>query len=344
MNLPTLFRRQEFWLLVALALVLATFGALSQHTHGEQRFLTSGNFIKVAQQISIRTVIAVGMTLVILSGGIDLSVGSIVAVSGLVATGVMAEPLWSEVGGARVPQPGSAWIACGADWRVGLLAGLLAGAAMGAASGAAVAWLRVPSFIATLAMLTIGQGVARAVSQSFPVTKYAHEGFDWIGSGALTIGSVEVPWPVVFMAVVWSVATWTLARTSFGRQVYALGGNAEAARLAGVNVARLRWMLFTLSGTLAAFAGLMEAGKSQSGQPTAGEGYELQVIAAVVLGGTRLEGGSGSLVGTLLGSFIIGFLQDGLRHLGVTDAWQRIVIGGVIFGAVLLQRVRTRET
>ena len=303
-------RAQEFWLLIGLACICAVFG------WSEPRFLEVSNFRTVALQSSIRAVMAVGMTLVIISGGIDLSVGSVLAASGITAALCMQSGM--PVGWA-------------------IVVALLLGSAIGAFNGSLVAYIKIPPFIVTLAMLSIARGYAMLVTGSESVFGYA-ESFNCVGQGFV----LGIPVPVLIMVGVFAAGYVVLQHTRFGRHVYAIGGNAEAARLAGVPVRRTLVLVYCINGLLAALAGLINAGRLGSGEPTTGEGIELHVIAAVVLGGTSLMGGEGSLLGTFIGAFVIGFLRNGLVLLRVDPYWQLVVIGGVILAAVAVNQLRRR--
>jgi ribose transport system permease protein len=304
------FRSQELWLLVGLAALCAVFGTLAP------RFLEFTNFRTVALQTSTSAIMAVGMTMVIISGGIDLSVGSLLGAAGITATLLLQQGL---------PIP----LAIGAT--------LIAGVLLGAFSGYLVAFIKIPPFIVTLAMLSIARGYAMLVTRSESVFGYP-EAFNVLGQGF----ALGVPLPVWLMAGTFVAGYVVLQHTRFGRHVYAVGGNAEAARLAGVPVRRTLLLVYTANAVLAALAGIIHAGRLGSGEPTAGQGEELKVIAAVVLGGTSLMGGEGSLFGTLIGALVIGFLSNGLVLLRVDPYGQHVVIGAVILAAVALNQLRRR--
>ena len=305
------FRSQQFWLLVALVCMCGFFGLR------EPRFFEVTNFRTVALQSSVRAIMAVGMTMVIISGGIDLSVGSVLAAAGVTATLLMTH---------------------GMPLALAMALTLGLGALVGAFNGFCVAFVRIPPFIVTLAMLSIARGYAMLVTGSASIIGYP-DAFNAIGSGFV---AGAVPVPVAIMAGVFAGGYVLLRHTRFGRHVYAVGGNAEAARLAGVPVRRTLVGVYCLIGVLAALAGLINAGRLGSGEPTTQEGIELHVIAAVVLGGTSLMGGEGSLLGTLIGAFVIGFLRNGLVLLRVSSYWQLVIIGCVILAAVALNQVRRR--
>jgi len=282
-------------------------------------FLTVSNLFDVMRQVSINAVIAFGMTLAILLGGIDLSVGSILAVSSVLIALML-----------------KAGVAAGPAATVGLLAG----AAMGAVNGLIIAKGRVAPFIATLGMMTLLRGVALVVSQGSPISGFSGDFFSMIGGGYL---AGLVPLPVVWMLALFTLFWFLLTRTVFGRHVYATGGNVEAAALSGVKTDRVQIVVYSLSGAMAAIAGIILTSRLDSAQPTAGEGYELDAITAVVLGGTSLAGGRGWIFGTLVGALLIGVLNNGLNLLGVSAFYQQVIKGTVILLAVLLDRAHKSE-
>lgn len=277
-------------------------------------FLTLGNLLDVTRQVSINAVISFGMTLVILLGGIDLSVGSILAVSSLVAALLMRA-------GDSAALAASIAIICGA--------------LMGAVNGLLVTKGRVAPFIATLGTMTLLRGLALVLCQGSPISGFPSQFFAALGGGYL---ARLIPLPVVWMLVLFAILWFVLDRTVFGRHVYATGGNPEAASLSGVNVDRVQILVYTLSGFTAAVAGIILTSRLDSAQPTAGAGYELDAITAVVLGGTSLSGGRGWIFGTLLGALLIGVLNNGLNLVGVSAFYQQVIKGSVILLAVLLDR------
>jgi ribose transport system permease protein len=266
------------------------------------------------RQVSINAVIAFGMTLSILLGGIDLSVGSILAVSSVLAAMTLK-------GGH------------GAVLAAGIA--ILAGAGMGSLNGVVVAKGNVAPFIATLGMMTLLRGVALVLSNGSPISDFSSNLFAMLGSGYV---ARLIPVPVVLMLVMFAVFWFVLTRTVFGRHVYATGGNSEAAKLSGVNTDRVQILVYTISGAMAALAGVILTSRLDSAQPTAGAGYELDAITAVVLGGTSLAGGRGWIFGTLVGALLIGVLNNGLNLMGVSAFYQQVVKGSVILLAVLLDR------
>ena len=273
-------------------------------------FLTVSNLLNVLEQTSINAVIAVGMTFVILSAGIDLSVGSILALAGVVLATLLHQ-----------------------DWPVpaAIAVGLLMGFGFGALNGAAIAWGRLPPFIATLGMMSIARGCALLFTEGRPVS-----GFDQTFRSLATARILGIPAPVVLTAAVYLVARFVLTSTRFGRYVYAMGGNEEATRLSGVNVRLHKMLVYGVSGLTSGLAAVLLTARLNSAQPIAGIMYELDAIAAVVIGGTSLAGGEGGVGGTLIGALIMGVLRNGLNLLGVSSFLQQVVIGLVIVFAVLL--------
>ncbi len=289
-------------------------------------FLLPANLRNVANQIAVIAILAVGMTLVIISGGIDLSVGSLLALSAVVAAGA-AGMLGGESAG-----PG------------GLLAAALLAIALcamvGLLSGIVVTRFRVPPFIATLAMMQVASGIAYILSQGKPIYRLPESAVG-LGRGADPV--LGVPWAVWLMLALYAAAHLVMSRTAFGRHVYAVGSNEEAARLAGVRVDRVRLAVYVGCGLLAGLGGVITASQLKSGAPTYGLLYELYVIAAVVVGGTSLNGGEGRILGTLIGAFIIAVIQNGMNLANVESYTQKVVLGLVILGAVLLDRLKQRE-
>ncbi len=280
-------------------------------------FLTANNIFNVLRQVSISALIAFGMTFVILTGGIDLSVGSTLALTGAVAAGLLSS---------------------GVDPIIAMAVALILGLILGAINGVIIAKGKVAPFIATLATMTIYRGVTLVYMDGKPISGLGdHASFQMFGKGYF----LGIPVPVVTMVIAFFVLYFILRKTTFGRRVYAVGGNAEASRLSGINVNRITIAVYALTGMLAALAALILTSRLNSAQPTAGESYELDAIAAVVLGGTSLTGGRGWIVGTLIGALIIGVLNNGLNLIGVSSFYQQVVKGLVILFAVLLDRKKT---
>ncbi len=276
------------------------------------KFLKPNNLISVLRQISINAYIALGMTLIIILGHIDLSVGAIVAMSGTLTVGFIVTQ------GLPIP--------------VAILLGILLGMAAGLISGMIVTYFRVPAFIITMAMMNVCSGVAYVYSGG-QATRINNDFFSAIGTGYLFN---TIPLPVVYMIILIIVISFLLGKTKFGTYIYAIGGNREAARLSGVPIKKVEIAVFTISGVLSAFAGLVLCSRMYSGQPSVGNGYELDAIAACVLGGTSMSGGKGRISGTIFGAMVIGIISNGLNLIGVSSYWQLIVKGLIIACAVLL--------
>lgn len=283
-------------------------------------FLTTDNLLNISLQTSITAIIAAGMTFVILTAGIDLSVGAVVAFTGVVATSLLKVVL---------PAP--------LLFPLALLAGLAIGAISGLTAGFFITTLKITPFIVTLALMTIWRGASFMYTDGRPIWGLP-ESFSVLGSGRI----LEIPIPTLIMLCVYVVSYIVLSKTRFGRYVYAVGGNREAARLSGINVDAVTRNVYMLSGTLAALSGFLLASRMNSGQPNAGLMYELDVIAAVVVGGTSLFGGRGSIIGTFVGAMLIGVLRNGLNLMNVSSYLQMILLGVVILLAVLMDRLRTR--
>ena len=307
----------------ALVILLALVVAFSL---AADNFLTVDNLRNILRQYSVPAILAVGQTIVIVSAGIDLSVASTAALSGSVM-GVM----YAHEG---YPEP------------VALLLGLAAGFAVGAINGFVITKWRVPDFIATLGAFTAVRGVALLVTDGLPVPDYtkAKEGRT-VPETVTTLGADSV-FGIPLIAVVAGACAllgwFILSRTTLGRSAYAIGGNREAARVSGIRVERTKWMIYVFSGLMAAVAGFMLTGRQGSANALMGEGMELQSIAAVVVGGTNLFGGEGTIGGTIIGVLIIGVLNNGLNILGVADFWQRVVNGSIIVAVVALDQWRRR--
>ncbi|NEG70423.1 ABC transporter permease [Bifidobacterium choloepi] len=278
-------------------------------------FLTANNILNVGIQCATVAILAFGQTFVIVAAGIDLSVGAVAAFSSMIMAITGASMGWNP------------WLT--------ILAGLLTGAAMGTLSGIANAFLRLPSFIATLAMMSVARGLTLVVSNGRPVSTSSLVNF--FGS---TVG--HIPMPIVTMVVMGVVASIILNLTSIGRSMYAVGGNMEAARLSGISVHKTQIVVFMLSGLFAAVAGLVIAGRLHSAQPQAADGYEMDAIASVVIGGASLAGGKGKISGTFVGAILLAVIRNGLNILNVSSFWQEVVIGLVIAFAVSVDTVRRK--
>ncbi|MBP1807527.1 ABC transporter permease subunit [Rubellimicrobium aerolatum] len=304
----------KWWDRVGILIVLVALVALMSAI--APNFNRVDNLLNIARSISINAILAAGLTFVILTGGIDLSVGSIVAASGVVA--VVAAI-------AGVPAP------------LAVLLGMVVGAACGLVNGALTAYLALAPFIVTLGTMTFLRGLAYTITEGQPIVA-SDLSFKDLGNGYL----LGIPVPVLLMAVVYLVAWFILERTHYGRHVYAVGGNAQAARLAGVRVNRITTSVYIIAGACAGLAGVIFAARVISAQPTAGTGYELDAIAAVVLGGTSLAGGRGRIIGTLIGSVILGVLSTGLILMNVPFFTQLLIKGVVIILAVAIDSLKTR--
>jgi ribose transport system permease protein len=303
------FARVQLLLPLALVALVTALAFLNEH------FLTLGNIRNVLLQVSVLAIVSIGMTFVIVAGAFDLSVGSVVALSGSMAALAMTE--YGLV--------------------AGIAAGLGAGLALGFINGELIAGLGVSPFIATLGTLVIARGLALAVTGGSVVSDLPSS-FAVLGSGVIW----GIPVPVLLALLAFAAGGVVLGRTPFGLRVYAVGGNRDAAHLAGIRVGRILVACFTICGTLAALGGLILAARVQSGQPTVGVFMELYAIAAVVLGGASLRGGEGNMIQTLLGVLLIGFLQNGLNLMNVHSYWQQVVLGLVFIAAAALEWLRRR--
>lgn len=302
----------QFRVLVALVLLIVGLTFLSD------AFLSVQNFLNVGQQVAVLSIVALGATFVIISGGIDLSVGSVVALSSAVFAAMFAS--------------------YGLPWPLAALVGLLVGGVCGAANGLAIVYGRLPPFIATLAMLSIARGLALVVTGGRPISGFP-DSFRWLAGRELPF---DLPFSILLTLLLYAVGSLVLRRTVFGRATYAIGGNEEATRRAGIKLDRTKIMIYTLAGGLAALGGLVLTARLNSAQPQAAAALELDVIAAVVIGGASLSGGVGTVFGTLIGALIMGFLRNGLNLLNVSSFWQQVVVGVVIALAVMTDTLRRK--
>ncbi|MCB6365412.1 ribose ABC transporter permease [Intestinibacillus massiliensis] len=304
--------RENSGILIALLVLCVIF------TINSPAFLTRVNMINVLRQISMNAIVAFGMTLVILLGGIDLSVGSIIAVSGCSSVILIVNgcPLW-----------------------LGVLVGLAVGALFGFITGTIVAMAKLPPFIVTLAMMTIGRGIAYIFTGGKP-TRFDAEAFNQIGNGYVGI----IPIPVIIMLVTMVLCSVLLNKTMFGRHVYGVGGNRQAAKFSGIKIAKVEIAVYTICGLLAAVSGIIMASRLSGAQPTAGDGQELDAIAAVVLGGTSMSGGVGRIGGTIIGALIIGVLNNGMNLMHLSYYWQLVVKGLIILFAVYVDALKKDKT
>ncbi len=279
-------------------------------------FLTSGNIINIIRQVSLNGILAVGLTFVILTGGIDLSVGSLVAVTGVVVGSMLVN---------------------GYGWMEAVVAGVAISVIFGVFNGVMIAYCGLPPFIATLAGQTIGRGFALVFSDGKP---YALTDKDFLNIGKGS--ALGIPIPIWILLIVCAVAAVVLNKTTYGRHVYAFGGNRNATKLSGVKTKFVEMIVYVISELMAGIVGVILAARISSGQPTAGTGYELDAIAAVAIGGTSMSGGIGTLSGTILGFIIIGVLSNALTLLNVSSFYQQIVKGAIILIAVLMD-MRTKR-
>jgi ribose transport system permease protein len=286
-------------------------------------FLKSSNLANIASQIAVIAILAIGMTLVIITGGIDLSVGSLIALSAVSATWLIREFAGAESASTL------GVVAC-------CLATIVLCGSVGLFSGSMVTLFRVPPFIVTLGIMLMANGLAFIIANGNPISQVP-PGFVWLGGGADLFG---IPNSVVLMLLLYAIAHIVMTRMTLGRYIYAVGGNSEAARLSGVPVRRVLLFVYTLSGALAGLGGVVMASQLKSGSYTYGDKYELSVIAAVVIGGTSLSGGEGKVLGTLIGAFLIAVIGNGMNLVNMNSIKQRVVLGAVILGAVILDSIK----
>lgn len=280
-------------------------------------FLTYTNIVNILRQISVVGIMAIGMTFVIATGGIDLSVGAVLALTGVISTSLVVD-------GSQTPLA------------LAILAGLGVGLLCGMFSGVFIAKLGVPEFIATLATMTIARGLCYVYTDGRPITGFRDD-YKVIGGGSVGV----MPIPVLIFIVIIIIGIILLNFSKFGRQVLAVGGNEKAAIVSGINAARIKFICYALSGLASAIAGIVLSSRTQTGQPAAGEGNELDAITAVVIGGASLSGGSGSIIGTVIGMLIIGVMTNGLDLLNVSSYYQEVIKGIIILVAVLSDRMKT---
>lgn len=303
---------QKYGVLIAFVFICVGISIMSPN------FLTVTNLLIVVRQITINAMLAFGVTFVIISGGIDLSMGSVVAVAGVVA--------------ASFAHPGTYPLI------VPLIAGLAAGVLIGAFNGIVITKGNVPPFIVTLGTMTIGRGLALIISDGRPISNLS-ESFGYIGGGDL----MGIPVPIMILGAIFASCMVLLKKTVLGRYIYAVGGNEEAARASGINVKKIKITVYTLCGALSAVGGIILASRISTGQPNVGVAFELNAIAAVVIGGTSLSGGVGTMTGTLIGALLIGVIGNGLDLMNVSSYYQQVVMGLIIIGAVLLDNLRRNK-
>lgn len=294
------------------AIVLAIVLECAVFTYMSEAFLTIDNILNVGMSIAVIGILAVGMTFVILTGGIDLGIGSVLALGGVVAAIITADTGSSTMGFAAAVAIGLAW---------------------GAFNGGFVAYAKVPPFVVTLAVLTIARGLAFILGEGRSIGNLP-DAFTWIGKTSF----YGIPLPILLMALSFTAGWFVLDRMRFGRHVYAVGGNPEASFLAGINVKATLFWVYVLNGLLTGIAAVVLSSRLGAGVPNSGEQYELEVIAAVVVGGTSLSGGRGSVIFTFFGAVFIGILNNGLNLAGIDSYLQKIVLGAVILLAVLVDR------
>lgn len=310
-----LYFKENLGIIVAF---IVLFSFLSVNPITTKAFLTSQNMFNVLRQISTNMYLACAMTMVIILGGIDLSVGSIIALSGCVAAACVARH------GMPIP--------------AALITGVLVGMLFGMINGFIIAKTTIPAFIVTLATMDIARGFAYVYTGGSPV-RVVSKAWQFIGAGYIGI----FPVPVLIMIVVVIVTGLLMNNTRLGRHIYAVGGNVQAATFSGISVTSVKFWVYTYSGLMAGIAGVVLSSRMYSGQPTAGNGAEMDAIAAVVVGGTSMAGGAGKIGGTIIGALIIGFLNNGLNLMNVNSFWQYVVKGVVILLAVFLDFIRTTK-
>ena len=312
----------RFQSLIALFLLCMALTMLSD------KFLTVSNLWNVLRQISVNICISIGMTLVVLTAGIDLSVGSILALSGAITAGLLKN-------GIELPTQN---LFIGFTILGAILVGILCGTFLGALNGISITRFKVPPFVATLAMLTVARGLTMLWTGGFPISSLG-DTFLYLGAGWF----LGIPVPVWITTVLVLIAIFITKKTRLGTYIYAIGGNESASRLSGINVKRVKIIVYSIAGALAAIGGLLVTARLDSAQPNAGISYELDSIAAVVIGGTSLSGGRGSIIGTVQGAIIIGVLNNGLVLLDVSPFWQQVVKGLVILLAVIIDKANSSD-
>ncbi|BDB09376.1 ABC transporter permease subunit [Streptococcus toyakuensis] len=301
----------ELTTVIALIILMAVITIINSN------FLTANNLLNLLLQVTSNALSAFGMTFVILTGGIDLSVGSILALSSALTAGLLGS---------------------GMPITLAILISLILGCILGMMNGLLISYGKLAPFIVTLATMTIFRGATLVYTNGNPITKGLSDTFlfQFLGQGYI----VGIPFPVIIMFIVFIVLYVLLHKTAFGKSVYAIGGNEKAAYISGVKLNKVKIIIYSISGMMASISGLIITSRLSSAQPTAGASYEMDAIAAVVLGGTSLSGGKGRILGTLIGALIIGVLNNGLNIIGVSAFWQQVVKGVVILIAVLIDRFK----
>ena len=312
----------KFQSVIALVIMCVALSFLSD------RFLTTENSWNVMRQISVNVIISVGMTLVILTGGIDLSVGSILALAGAVTASMLKF-------GAELTDLN---LYIGFTLLGALVGGTLVGTVLGWFNGFTITRFKVPPFVATLAMLTIARGLTMLWTGGFPITGLG-DNMAFIGTGWF----LGIPMPVWISAFIVLGAVILTKQTKLGRHIYAVGGNETAAKLSGLKIKKIKIIVYSIAGALAGVGGIIVSSRLDSAQPNAGMGFELDSIAAVVIGGTSLSGGKGTILGTVQGALIIGVLNNGLVLMNVSPFWQQVIKGFVILLAVVIEKFNSKE-
>ncbi|MBA4850165.1 ABC transporter permease [Emticicia sp. BO119] len=296
---------RQYGILIAFLAVCLTLSLISP------QFLTLSNWLIIFTQVSINALLAFGVTFVIITGGIDLSIGSVVAVTGVAAALLARQDSYPVI--------------------IPILGGLFVGLLFGLLNGLIITKSKIAPFIVTLGVMTIGRGLALIISKGRPISNLS-ESFNFIGGGDI----LGIPFPIIILFVVFIICSIVLKKTIFGRYVYAVGGNQQAAWASGINVNQVKMAVYALCGLLSGLAGILLTSRITTGQPNAGMSFELDAIAAAVIGGSSTSGGVGSIQGTLFGVILIGVLNNGLDLLNVSSYYQQVVMGVIIIGAVLL--------
>lgn len=303
--MPLINQIKQYGIFIAFILICITLSIVSP------QFLRLSNWTIIFTQVSINALLAFGVTFVIITGGIDLSLGSMVAVSGVLAA------MMARLDTIPVIFP--------------IFVGLLAGLIMGLFNGFIITKSKIAPFIVTLGTMTIARGLALIISKGRPISNLS-ETFNFIGGGNI----LGIPFPIIILVLVFIICSILLNKTVFGRYIYAVGGNEQAAHAAGININRVKMAVYGISGLLAGLAGVLLTSRITTGQPNAGAGFELDAIAAAIIGGTSTTGGVGKISGTLIGALMIGVINNGLDLLNVSSYYQQVVMGIIIIGAVIL--------
>lgn len=297
-----------YFVLILMCIIMAV---------ASDKFLTTANLMTIVKQISIQSIVAIGMTMIIITGNIDLSVGSIVAFASVCAAMMM---------NAELPIP------------IAIILTVLVAGVLGFISGGVTAKLKLHSFLVTLALMQAFRGLAQTITGGYPVAGLP-DSFGKIASGSIG----PVPYLVIYMIIFYAVFIYIMKYTAFGRSIYAIGGNQESARLSGINVEKVKTMVFVISSMLCGVAGVLLTSKVRSGDPTCANGWEMDTIAGAIIGGTNMMGGEGKLGGTIIGLLFVGILSNGMVLLGVNAYMQSVIKGLVIFGAVIINSIQKRS-